>query len=112
MLPMAPDVLQPRLVRRPRTAAHPRPRLVGKPPQAAWRLCDLFRVRDLGRVTATCGGWPRSLLSWAHAGPEVTAVVPLRSGRSWPDVAPAWPQPDPARPWIRTWNPAGAHHPR
>ena len=52
-------------------------------------LYDLFRVRDLRGIAATCGGWgtvPGDLGRW-WAG--VYRCCPLRSGRSWPGCGPA-----------------------
>ena len=52
-------------------------------------LYDLFRVRDLRGIAATCGGWgtvPGDLGRW-WAG--VVRCDPVVRG---PDVAPPWPQ--------------------
>jgi hypothetical protein len=66
----------------------------GQPPQAAHAgrapralTGDLFRVREPGRVAATCGRWGSMPLSWADGGPVVTVVVGCDPVVRGPDVA-------------------------
>ena len=66
--------------------------------------CDLFRVRDVRGIAATCGGWGVCPVTSANGRPVLTGVVRCAPVVRGPDVAPMWPPAvrpsDPSLPFV------------